>query len=52
MYNTQTKALIDTIDCGGEVVVGMSFGTFGREAGTLAMSFKSGGLRVVMLGRT
>lgn len=48
LYNG--KHLISCIST-GEVVVGMKLGTFGREEGTLILSFRSGALRVKILKR-
>ena len=45
------KTLINSFECGAEVV-GMCFGTFGREEGTLVVSLQSGGMIVKMLSRT
>ena len=48
MYND--KYLITTIKT-DDVIMGMHFGTFGREEGSLVINFKHGGLSVKMLQR-
>ena len=48
LYND--KYLITTIKC-DDIVTGMAFGVFGREEGSLALNFKSGGLTVKILQR-
>lgn len=48
MYND--KFLITTIKC-DDIILGMRFGVFGREDGSLVLNFKHGGLSVKMLQR-
>jgi Bardet-Biedl syndrome 1 protein len=48
MYND--KFLISTIKT-DDVILGMRFGIFGREEGSLVLNFKNGGISVKMLQR-
>lgn len=48
MYND--KFLITTIKT-DDIIMGMRFGIFGREEGSLVINFKHGGLSVKMLQR-